>query len=71
MSVHFTFIIPVRNDARRLERCLASILVNDYPRELVQVVVADNGSSDESVEVARRIGADVLVLPGLRSEERV
>lgn len=60
-----TFIVPVRNDARRLARCLASIhaTCGTHPCELI---VADNGSTDDSVEVARAAGARVLVLPGLR-----
>jgi glycosyltransferase involved in cell wall biosynthesis len=61
----FTFIIPVRNDAASLTRCLRSILhqsSGDAPR----LVVADNGSTDGSGDAARALGADVLDLPGLR-----
>jgi hypothetical protein len=57
-----TFIVPVRNDAGRLERCLASIHDVTYvgPKRLL---VADNGSTDDSPAVARRAGAQVLSLP--------
>ena len=53
----FSFVIPVRDDARRLEVCLASIAANDYPRDLVQIIVVDNGSRDDSAAVARAAGA--------------
>jgi hypothetical protein len=59
-----SFVIPVRNDARRLERCLASITKCDYPRVRIEIIVVDNGSSDESGSVARAAGARVLVAPG-------
>lgn len=59
-----SFVIPVRDDARRLERCLASISRNHYPRELVQVVVVDNGSRDDSSAVARAAAAVVLTANG-------
>ena len=55
-----SFVIPVRNDAQRLSRCLDSILANDYPRELIEIIVIDNGSTDGSAGVARERGAIVL-----------
>ena len=55
-----SFIIPVKNDAQRLRRCLTSIVSNDYPRELIEVIVIDNHSSDGSGRVAREYGAVVL-----------
>jgi GT2 family glycosyltransferase len=62
-----SFIIPVRNDAVRLERCLQSIRSNHYPCS--EIVVADNGSTDRSVSVARAAGANVVSLPGVRLGE--
>jgi glycosyltransferase involved in cell wall biosynthesis len=62
-------IIPVRNDARRLERCLASIAASPSPSSEVEVIVVDNGSTDDSPDAARRAGARVLVLPGLKVGE--
>jgi len=59
------FIIPVRNDPERLARCLSSIGRDSG----TDVLVADNGSTDETAEVARRAGATVLDLPGLRVSE--
>ena len=50
----------MRNDAQRLRRCLNSILANHYPRELVELVVIDNNSTDGSGQVARECGAVVL-----------
>src|SRR5262249_16427613 len=64
-----SFIIPVRNDAGRLARCLRSISESQYPRELIEVIVVDNGSTDESAAVAHSVGATVLSLPRLRLGE--
>jgi glycosyltransferase involved in cell wall biosynthesis len=55
-----SFVIPVKNDAQRLRHCLTSILSNTYPRELIEIIVVDNGSSDGSGRVARDCGAVVL-----------
>jgi hypothetical protein len=59
-----TFVIPVKNDALRLRRCLATIRMNDYPADRVEIIVGDNGSDDDSPAVSREAGATVLDLPG-------
>jgi glycosyltransferase involved in cell wall biosynthesis len=55
-----SFIVPVKNDAQRLRRCLTSIVHNTYPRELIEIIVVDNQSTDGSGRVARECGAVVL-----------
>ena len=59
-----TFVIPVRNDARRLARCLQTVR-----RELTgtrgRIVVVDNGSEDDSADVARAAGAEVVNAAGV------
>src|SRR6266545_2666630 len=54
-------VIPVKDRAEELARCLVSIRSIEYPSELLQVIVVDDGSSDKSAEVARELGA--LVMP--------
>ena len=56
-----SIIIPVKDRAGELQRCLASLSSLDYPQEKLQVIVVDDGSSDESALVARQFGA--LVVP--------
>jgi len=56
-----SFVIPVKDDADRLRRCLESVAHNEYPRALVDVIVVDNGSTDDSARIARDAGATVLV----------
>lgn len=57
-----SFIIPVRNDAVRLKRCLDSIKTNSA-RETVEVIVVDNGSTDGTPDTARAGGATVVSVP--------
>lgn len=52
-----TVVVPVRNDARRIARCLGGLA-----RQCVaaDVIVVDDGSTDDTADVARRHGARVL-----------
>jgi glycosyltransferase involved in cell wall biosynthesis len=47
-------IIPVYNDADRLALCLMALDGQTYPRHLLEIVVVDNGSEDDVVEIAER-----------------
>src|SRR5690349_7095885 len=60
---HLSFIIPVRNDAVRLEQCLKSIRQNFGGGSTVDIIVMDNGSTDGSAAVARTAGARVFHMP--------
>ena len=59
-----SFIIPVKNDAKRLRTCLESLQKQNAPGTDIEIIVLDNGSTDNSVEVAASIGAIVQSLPG-------
>jgi chlorobactene glucosyltransferase len=48
-------VIPARNEARNIERCLRSVLSNNYPG--YEVVVIDDQSSDGTGDIARSIAA--------------
>ena len=54
-------VVPTKNSAPYLERCLESIRAQSYSR--VEIVVVDNHSTDATVEIARRY-ADVVASYG-------
>jgi len=55
-----TVIIPAFNEEKMLARCLASLGELDWPGQALQVIVADNGSTDQTRQVARSMDAVVL-----------
>lgn len=58
-----SIIIPVKDRAEDLRNCLVSLATLDYPREKLEVIVVDDGSTDDTPAVARELGA-VLVESG-------
>ncbi|HEX5431779.1 MAG TPA: glycosyltransferase family 2 protein [Bryobacteraceae bacterium] len=52
-----TVIVPCRNEAAFLGACLDSILENDYPRDRMEVLVADGMSEDGTAELIARYAA--------------
>ncbi len=57
-------LIPVRNGGDELVRCLDAIAAQQID-EPFEVVIADSGSTDGSVEVARSRGARVVEIPAV------
>lgn len=56
-----SIVIPMRDSAATIERCLAAACAVDYPRR--EVVVVDDGSRDRSADIARRFPVRLEVLP--------
>jgi glycosyltransferase involved in cell wall biosynthesis len=54
-------VIPVLDDAELLERCLSSLELQSRPAD--EVIVVDNGCTDDSVAVATRFGARIVTEP--------
>lgn len=64
-----TFIIPTLNSGRVLGACLDSILAQDLPRETYKILIADAGSTDDTLAIAEAKGVDaVLPNPGVTGE---
>ena len=64
-----SFVIPVLNSAATLGECLDSILSQNFPRSEYEIVIADAGSSDATLEIARAKGVDVICPNPLKTGE--
>ena len=63
-SPKISLVIAAHDEEDVIERKLANVLALDYPREQLEIIVASDGSSDRTVELAEAGGADrVLDLP--------
>jgi cellulose synthase/poly-beta-1,6-N-acetylglucosamine synthase-like glycosyltransferase len=56
-----SLVIAAHDEESVIERKVRNALALDYPRERLELIVASDGSTDRTVEVARAAGADVVL----------
>lgn len=56
-------LIPTLNAASTLEGCLASISSQRFPSENLEIIVADGGSTDETLGIAKSYGCRIVDNP--------
>jgi len=56
-----SLIIAAHDEASVIERRVRNALETEYPRELLEVIVTSDGSSDETVHLAQDAGADLVL----------
>ncbi|MCX6298846.1 MAG: glycosyltransferase [Bacteroidetes bacterium] len=50
-STQFTVIIPARNEADNIQNCLSSVLQQNYPSHLFEVIVVNDHSTDNTASI--------------------
>ena len=50
-----TIIMPIHNEAAFIERSLGAVLAQDYPADLLEVLVVDGISDDGTREIVQRM----------------
>jgi cellulose synthase/poly-beta-1,6-N-acetylglucosamine synthase-like glycosyltransferase len=54
-STTVSIIVPARNEAANIETCLRAILNQEYPGHLMEVIVIDDHSEDETANIVKSI----------------
>lgn len=55
-----SFLIPTLNAVRVLGKCLESINSQAYPKSKMEIIIADGGSTDATIEVAKKYRAKIF-----------
>ncbi len=59
----FSIIVPVYNRPETIRNCVAACYAVDYPPSQYEVLVVDNGSTDQTARIAAQAGARVVSHP--------
>ncbi|MCM8781784.1 MAG: glycosyltransferase [Candidatus Omnitrophica bacterium] len=57
----FSVIVPFLNEEVYIERCIRSLLTQDFNRSEYELIFVDNSSTDRSIEIARRFPEVILL----------
>jgi Glycosyltransferases, probably involved in cell wall biogenesis len=57
MVTFVSVVVPCRNEEAYIARCLDSILAGDYPREMLEILVVNGGSSDRTGQIVAEYAA--------------
>lgn len=64
-----SILIPTLNSERYVEKCLESVRAQDYPQDLIEIIVADAGSVDNTLALLSRYEVyRVVPNPGVTGE---
>ena len=62
-EILFSIIMPTYNSEDTIEMALQSIKMQDLPKESIEILVIDGGSTDRTLEIARQYDATILENP--------
>lgn len=57
MLPRITIGMPAYNEERYIQACIASVQAQDYPRDLIEILVADGRSTDQTREILADLAA--------------
>jgi len=53
-------IVPVYNDPERIKICIEKLLEQSYPKERYEIIIIDNNSSDDTVDIIKKYPVKLL-----------
>jgi glycosyltransferase involved in cell wall biosynthesis len=57
---HVTVIIPARNESANIKACLSALMAQTYPRSLMEIIVVDDLSEDDTAEIVKNFPVKLI-----------
>lgn len=56
-------VTPTYNSSKTLDQSLGSVRSQNYPQQKIEIILADGGSTDNTLDIAKRYNAKVIHIP--------
>jgi glycosyltransferase involved in cell wall biosynthesis len=66
---YVSIIIPVFNEEKYIKKCLESINNLKYPKDRYEIIIVDNGSTDNTALICKYFTKSIYILPKLNVSE--
>ncbi|MCW8091304.1 glycosyltransferase [Alteromonas sp. ASW11-130] len=63
ISPFVSIVVPAYNEEKYLAQCLTSLTNQTYSKERYEIIVVDNGSTDETVPIAKSFDVNLILQP--------
>ncbi len=64
-------VIATYNSDKTLEKCLNSIQIQEYPKNKIEIIIADGGSRDKTLEIAKKFTTRIVKVTGVKQGAEV
>lgn len=65
-STYLTVLVPARNEEQQIRNCLESLLAQNYPPELIDIIIIDDHSEDRTAAIVQEYAQSGVRLLSLR-----
>lgn len=69
-TTSISVIIPIRNEAGKIGPCIESILNNDYPADLLEIIIINDHSSDASISEIESLRSELVKIIDLSTHKK-
>ena len=56
-----SIVVPVYNEEKNIKSCLESIFASDYQRKKIEVIIVDDGCTDNTVAIAKEFKSVIII----------
>ena len=62
-------VVPARNEEAVIEQCMQSLLQQSYPKELLEIIIVDDHSTDHTAGIVKQYGKEGIQLISLHEQK--